>query len=57
MEKINVKLLKERIESKGLKNNFVIKKLGIGRTTFHSRLNEKEFKLEEIEILKRLGLL
>ena len=57
MERINVKLLKERIEAKGLKNNFVIKKLGIGRTTFHSRLNDKEFKSEEITILKNLGLI
>lgn len=53
---IKVNDIEKRIKSKGLKKNFVMEKLGLSRGTFYSRLKDKEFKPEEVYILKSLGL-
>jgi hypothetical protein len=54
---IKVSNIQESIKSKGLKKAWIIEQLGVSKKTFYSRLKDKEFKHEEVKILKRLGLI
>lgn len=53
---IKISNIEERIKSKGVKKSWVIDQLGISKKTFYTRMKDKEFKPEEVSILKRLGL-
>ena len=48
--------IEETIKSKGIKKSWLIEQLGVSKKTFYSRLKDKEFKPEEVTILKGLGL-
>jgi ACT domain-containing protein len=48
--------IKNRIEEKGISKTWLIKKLGISRGTFYSRLKDGLFTTEEYSILKIHGL-
>ena len=54
---ININTLEQKIKSKGLKKSFIIEKMNISKKTFYTRMKEKEFKLEEVAVLKSLDLL
>ena len=53
---IEIKDIENQIKSRGLKKSFIIEKLNVSKKTFYSRMKTKEFKPEEVSILKSLGL-
>jgi len=53
---IKIENIEQRIKIKGIKKSWLIDQLGISKKTFYSRLKDKEFKPEEVTILKRLDL-
>ncbi len=53
---IKVSNIQEAIKAKGIKKSWLIEQLGVSKKTFYSRLKDKEFKPEEVTILKSLGL-
>jgi len=48
--------IEEAIKDKGIKKSWLIDQLGVSKKTFYSRLKDKEFKANEVSILKSLGL-
>jgi DNA-binding NtrC family response regulator len=53
---IKINDINDKIKQRGLKKTFVMEQLGLSRGTFYARLKEKEFKHNEVTILKQLGL-